>query len=767
MRLLRLAALAAAIITFPSLIQNFVSIPDGLDWLLMDPATAFGLFISEVLWFSYFSDYRHSDKWLFWQAVVSLPITVLTVVDYFVTAHLPLIGIFTPDDDSFMINLAITFCAYYLIQISYRWLSRTLIFINGFLAIVLFVAVLSISGHIYRLSQDTISSQILVPIPGVAILSFVILALSIFIHANRMERLYLNRKIILSFLLMFIAILGANLVVYKNFNQTILVAEKINTTRHTLAEIYELDLLLDKIDSDAQSYELSGDTSRLQSYEANKLLYVETIEHVEVESLQSNNPAIRNSIAAIRGLGADILTTTDALILQKQRNPITPVIRQTADDRLDAYMDDMLDQVRDITTTYTDELNKLAIQEAYGGRGIIIGVSISSALSILLIIFTPLFIRQTIRELSMTEDKLKKSYRQINEEKSRAEAIVANIGDGLFTVGPDRQITLFNPTAENITGIQAANVVGKKFDEVLHFTAENGDKDQLEFVTKALNGTETQLSHNISLKHSSGRKLDVQITASPAKDRKGMVTAAIITFRDRTQEQALENAKDEFVALASHQLRTPATATKQFLAMFLQGYAGDITETQRKYLQEAYDNNELGINIIEELLNIARIESNQVKITKEQIDASQLVQRTADSHTSLAAKNNQTIVVKLPKEPVFLYGDISMVSMILDNLTTNAIKYTLEGGTITLALEKTGSHVRIHVSDTGIGMQKKDIPKIFGRFSRLEDPSKQHVSGTGIGLYLVQKIVDMHHAKINVQSVYGKGSTFTIDFNES
>jgi two-component system phosphate regulon sensor histidine kinase PhoR len=236
-----------------------------------------------------------------------------------------------------------------------------------------------------------------------------------------------------------------------------------------------------------------------------------------------------------------------------------------------------------------------------------------------------------------------------------------------------------------------------------------------------------------------------------------------VVFRDRTSEQALENAKDDFVSLASHQLRTPATATKQFLAMFLEGYAGKIDDRQRMFLQQAYDNNELGIAIIEDLLNATRLESNRLKVVKEKIELTHFLKMTADQHKPLAERNGQTIKVVVPHKHVYIESDDSLLGMAVDNLVTNALKYSPEDSTVTIRLTD-GPYVTIEVSDTGIGIQKSDISKIFERFSRLEDPQKQHVSGTGIGLYLVRRIVQVLHAKIKVESIYGKGSTFILKF---
>lgn len=765
MNKIRIAAILPAFIALPSLLQNIVPLHIS-HHLLMDPNTAFGLIAVCIIWFYFLSGYKYGNIIMPIMGLISVPNTLLIIFSNATGIDFPFEHIFFDPHKAapFMLNLAITFTGIYIIEIIYRWLPKALLYVNALLAITLFVAILSISGHLYNLGQ-IVTSPLLMPIPPAAILCFLILSLAIFFHANKIHHLYLNRKIILSFVMMFVAIVGANIVVYKNFNRTASVTNEITKTRQTLIEVYEIDIQLDSMQSDAKTYEATGSLAKLQEYNRGKQLYLDAMQHLKAVALQKDDQQIIQAVAGVDGLGIKILATTDRITTERQHGILPAASRTSNDEVLDTYRDQMLNNIRSLTAIYSSQLNEMVVAGAYGNRGIVTGVSISSALSVLLIIFTPLFIRQTIRKLYLTQERLKKSYRQQYEERSRAQAVLTSIGDGILAIDPSNVVIIFNQAAEKITGLKADDVVGTGYGGVLHFTADNGDKSLLDFIPKALQGEQSQVSH-VSIAHKSGRRVELQISASPVKTTQGDVVGAIIVFRDRTAEQALESAKDEFVALASHQLRTPATATKQFLAMFLQGYAGDITERQRMFLQEAYDNNELGLNIIEELLNIARLESNQIKIEKQHVNASELLQKEAEQHSALAAKNKQTIILDIPKTTITIFADPSMLSMVLDNLITNALKYTLEGGTIGLRLEKKGHKVIIAVSDTGIGIKKADIPKIFGRFSRLEDPHKQHVSGTGIGLYLVKKIVDMHRAKIKVESEYGKGTTFTVEFNE-
>jgi PAS domain S-box-containing protein len=760
MKALRYVALVPLLISLPSFFGH--PSPDFTgQGFLMSPSTAFGLTCMSIVWFIYFSGYKYGRQIMLIQGLVSLPSTIFIIGSYIWDFDFPFLKYLRPVNASaFMLNLSIIFAACFLIQALCYWLPRTRLYINVLLAIILFITILSISGHLYRIDQ-LVSAQLLMPIPIVAIVGFLVMSLAIFAHVNHMSHLYLNKKILGSFLLMLVAIIGANVVVYRNFNNTVELANRADAVHGTLTAIYNANLYLASAASDAQAYELNGDPHATVSYQKNKQAYFKTIKQAET-SITTTDVANRTAIQEVAHSGEKILATGDTILVERQQH-VSQVVITENDKLLNGYTTQLFQQVEALGASYTAEFNNIFTQEAYGGRGIVTGVSLASALSVLLIIFTPLFIRQTIEKLSLTEEQLRKSLRKQFEESSRVEAILSSIGDGIFAVDAEGSITIFNPAAEQLTGLSASSVVGKPYDQVLHFdSTDTTGHIQTNFVTKALAGTLSQIDHHLTLAHKAGHPLDIQISASPVRSHQSTVAGAIIVFRDRTSEQALENAKDEFVSLASHQLRTPATATKQFLAMFLEGYAGKITDQQRLFLQQAYDNNELGINIIEDLLNITRLESNRLKVVKEKIELTDFLKRTAEQHQPYALRGEQIIRLALPRKHVYIEADPSLLGMAVDNLVTNALKYSPEKSTITITLTD-GQHASIAVSDNGIGIKKEDIKKIFERFTRLEDPQKQHVSGTGIGLYLVKRIIKMLHAKIKVESDYGKGSTFTLE----
>jgi signal transduction histidine kinase len=228
------------------------------------------------------------------------------------------------------------------------------------------------------------------------------------------------------------------------------------------------------------------------------------------------------------------------------------------------------------------------------------------------------------------------------------------------------------------------------------------------------------------------------------------------------KEQAVELAKDELLSLASHQLRTPATGVKQYVGMLLQGFAGRLSASQRELLEKAYASNDRQLRIINEILHLAKIGSGRIVPSKQKTNLNELVTDIVNEQMPDIKSSHHDKKLKLPKKPVVVNVDPHILRMAIENLVSNAIKYTPAGGKIYVAVRRSGQQALVAVTDTGVGIKQKDIDKIFRQFSRLPNQMSQHVGGTGIGLYLAKHLVELHGGSIRVKSKPGEGSTFTI-----
>lgn len=239
-----------------------------------------------------------------------------------------------------------------------------------------------------------------------------------------------------------------------------------------------------------------------------------------------------------------------------------------------------------------------------------------------------------------------------------------------------------------------------------------------------------------------------------------IVTKNLIHQRDKLQY--LNDAKDEFIALASHQLRTPATIVKQYVNMLAEGYAGELPQGQEDMLTVVSDSNERQLEIIEDLLRVARADAGKVNLSKTSRDLSKEVETAIDSLKSIFKERGQTVLFDKPKEQMTALVDSKLMFMVLENMLDNASKYSPKDTKVTVKIEQNDGDIIISFKDKGVGIRKKDQAKLFKKFSRVHNSLSDSVKGTGLGLYWVKKIIDLHGGGIEVSSTQGGGSTFIV-----
>lgn len=232
----------------------------------------------------------------------------------------------------------------------------------------------------------------------------------------------------------------------------------------------------------------------------------------------------------------------------------------------------------------------------------------------------------------------------------------------------------------------------------------------------------------------------------------------------RTQLLALNKTKDEFIALASHQLRTPATAVKQYLGMLLDDFAGPLTADQTQFLQIAFDSNERQLNIISDLLKTAQIDSQMYRLKKSEQDIGNIVKQAAAELEATLELMRHRIEWNHFK-PASCLVDTGEIKLVFVNLLENASKYSYPGSPINVSMRLTEKYVDIAIHDHGVGVAKPDQRRIFDKFTRVDNDLSDTVTGTGFGLYWAKRIVGLHGGHIRVRSTSGVGSTFTVRLN--
>lgn len=272
-------------------------------------------------------------------------------------------------------------------------------------------------------------------------------------------------------------------------------------------------------------------------------------------------------------------------------------------------------------------------------------------------------------------------------------------------------------------------------------------------------------SKNILKQGERNRPLNVLLAGIGLSLIASMLVFLIIKYRTRmfalAEEQKLQQAKDELLSLASHQLRTPATGVKQYVGMVLDGFGGPVPDDQVKLLEQAYKSNERQLQIINDFLYVAKLGSGSLTTTKHKFDLALLVKDVVEEMRIEIKEKRHKIQLKIPKT-LTVKADEHSVRMIVENLLSNAVKYTQPGGKIEVKVCQGNREVLVSVKDNGVGMSRRDQHMLFKQFSRIPNELTNEVSGSGIGLYLAQQLAMRNGGKITVESEPHQGSTFVL-----
>lgn len=310
-------------------------------------------------------------------------------------------------------------------------------------------------------------------------------------------------------------------------------------------------------------------------------------------------------------------------------------------------------------------------------------------------------------------------------------------------------------------GFTEQDLIGKVFTNVIVATDASGrvipNEERPITLSRHKNRTITRRCFYVG---KGDKRIPVAVTVSPIMLHNRRV-GAVEVFRDISEEIELDAIKSDFISIASHELRTPATAVKTYLGMLLEGYAGAISADQLHFLKLAYASNERQIGILNDLLYVAKTDSTTVRLKKKTVDFAEIIHDVVAGYEDAARERQQNIIVSLER-PVVIKVDPAFMRMVIENLLSNASKYTHKGGNIAVRLVDGLDYVTLKVVDDGVGIEGVNMSKLFKKFSRINNAMSSEVGGSGIGLYLTKQIVDLHGGNISVQSKPKKGTVFTV-----
>jgi len=363
-------------------------------------------------------------------------------------------------------------------------------------------------------------------------------------------------------------------------------------------------------------------------------------------------------------------------------------------------------------------------------------------------------IEKTLGGMKVLVKELIQKGKEVKEASVKDEAILASIGDGLVAVDKEGKILMVNKAFENLVGWKVKEVLGKLLVEVVPREDEAGNIVPFNerILNKVLSTTTTTDWYYL---RKDKTRFPVASIITPFI-LEGKIIGAVEVFRDITKEKDIDQAKTEFVSLASHQLRTPLTDVSWHTEMILKGDLGEVIPGQKKYLDAIYRGNQRMIELVNTLLDVSRLELGTFKVTPSPTDIIALAQSVLDEQKSKIEKKKLIIVEKLSKDVPTFSTDPKLLRMVFQNLLANSVEYTPPKGTVhfEIALDTTKKNILITVADTGYGIPKNQQDKVYEKFFRADNVRDKDTDGTGLGLYIVKSIVENAGGKIWFKSPY-------------
>ncbi len=355
-------------------------------------------------------------------------------------------------------------------------------------------------------------------------------------------------------------------------------------------------------------------------------------------------------------------------------------------------------------------------------------------------------------------DSLQAQMNHIKENESRLESVLENMNSGVFMIDRTGKMVLINRFAEEILGYEAKELLNKTYTETHHH-------HELSELVQACITNRAPVREELTFYYPTERMLDIHLV--PLWHEEQDWSGLVVVMHDITAIRRLEKMRSEFVANVSHELKTPIAAVKGFAETLLAGAVQD-PKTAESFLQIIYDESERLDRLIVDILELSKIESKRIPLQFSPLHLQSFADRIFHVMKSQASKKQIDLELDIADD-VYLEADEDRLRQIFINLLSNGINYTGAGGKVKVNAvcvpDSTSDQevVRISIADTGIGIPKKDLPRIFERFYRVDKARSRSSGGTGLGLSIVKHLVELHNGRIHVESEQGLGTTFVIE----
>ena len=356
---------------------------------------------------------------------------------------------------------------------------------------------------------------------------------------------------------------------------------------------------------------------------------------------------------------------------------------------------------------------------------------------------------------------LETQFRAVERARGETRAVIDAAGEGMALVAPDRRFLLANRRFADLFDLSVPALVGRRFEEfsplVEKVFADPPGFQRL--VAGTASDTDREFTALVAQRWPQER--DLQLFSTPVRDEQGGFLGRLYVFRDITREREGDRMKSAFISRVSHELRTPLTSIKGFVDILLDGEAGEIGGEQREFLEIVSNNAERLVLLINDLLDVSRIESGRATLKRAAVDLAPLARGVVASLRPATEMGGQQVIIDMSPDLPPVDADADRLRQILGNLLAHAHNQTPAGGTIKIAAAHEGAMARIAVSDSGPGFAPDEQERVFDTFFQAHNRAAQGNNGTGLGMAIVRSLVVMHGGEITLSSVPGTGSTFS------
>lgn len=362
--------------------------------------------------------------------------------------------------------------------------------------------------------------------------------------------------------------------------------------------------------------------------------------------------------------------------------------------------------------------------------------------------------RWYILEARRLREEQERRLMEVAHEKSRIRTIINTIDDGIVVVNQEKQIVLWNPRFVKLLEIDRKINVG---DLVFDILPENLHE---QFNQMFAGQTELKAIKQEVVIHAPA-KLVIMVNTTPIINTSGEMLGVVSVLRDISELKQLDLLKSQFINMAAHELKAPLSAIKGYVELLIDRTLGETLESYKQQLDRSRERIDALVSLINDLLNISRMEAGTIRRDIEPIDLSNLLTHTVEFfHTDM---DKRSLTLDSSIEPnLVMDADREEIQRVFTNLISNAIKYNKENGKITINAQRDNGYIRVQIADTGIGLKPEEKEHLFEEFFRAKNPLTRNITGTGLGLTILKKIVDSYAGRIEVESEFESGSTFTV-----